>query len=110
MLAPSQPNLAIPYLEASLHADKTRSAAQAFLAIAFEKLGRDEEARRRLEAAHALAPAWGQLLPMLAAIFKRLGDHRQAEAWMEKHREQQIRTQILARRLSESSTTSTVSG
>jgi tetratricopeptide (TPR) repeat protein len=102
-LLKSQPEQAIPLLEVALQDDKTRAAANVLLAQVYGKRGSLGQALQYLEKARAMAPAWGQLLPMLADIHGQLGNQHQSQTLLKEHRERQLRTELLARRLTSES-------
>lgn len=65
---------AVPYLEAALADDKTRTAAHARLARVDSTRGEIEAAIEHLEAAHRAAEAWSELLEPLITLHRARGD------------------------------------
>jgi tetratricopeptide (TPR) repeat protein len=76
---------AVPLLRKGLEDDKTRTAARLLLAQIDLTQGLLEEARQHLEQASAIAPAWGQLLDLLASVYQRLGNTAQAQLFRDRH-------------------------
>ncbi|HEX9391211.1 MAG TPA: hypothetical protein VF928_07870 [Usitatibacteraceae bacterium] len=98
-LAGGDAKMAIPYLEAALDDDESRVTAHVYLAQALASLGKIQEAKKHLQAAHKLSPAWVELSGMLASAEKATGDTCQAEALLARHHDMRQRTQQLFRRL-----------
>ncbi len=101
LLLQSRPEQAVPFLEAAIHDDTTRAAAHVFLAHFYGKREAPSQALEHLETAHAITPAWGQLLPALAGIHKQLGNQKQYQTFLEEHQDRQLQTELLARQLSD---------
>ena len=97
----SHPEQALQFLKAALSDDKTRAATHVFMAQVRGMNGLLRQALEHLEKAHAMTPAWEQLLPMLADIHLQLGNQQQSQVFLDKYRDQQMRMELLARRLSD---------
>ena len=94
-----QPMPAIAFLHQALADDKTRTAAHLLLARIDTARGLLEQARQHLELASEVAPAWGQLLDMLAFVHQHLGNTEQAQALRERSEQQRRQGDLLAGQL-----------
>jgi tetratricopeptide (TPR) repeat protein len=88
------------YLRAALMDDKSRTGAHLALAQLEGRNGLLEEARQHLERAWRAAPAWPQLLDLLAQVHARLGNQPQATGYRRRLDEQRTMAQQLLERLS----------
>lgn len=89
---------AIGYFQAALQEDKSRTLAQLHLAEIHRASGRLEFALESADAAHRAAPAWGEVIVLLADIQRRLGHLSRSRHLAALHhaQEQQLERLILA--------------
>ncbi len=81
-----EPEKAVPYLEAALHADPKMQAADASLGLALSRLGKNAEAIPHLEKANGL-DADGSLHYQLARAYQSAGDSAKAQSTMQQYQE-----------------------
>jgi tetratricopeptide (TPR) repeat protein len=98
LLQTRQFEAATPFLREALRDDKTRAAAHLFLAQTYGEQGLLGEALHHLDAAHDLAPAWGQILALLAAVHRQLGNQQQSQALQQQYQRQQLALTRLVQR------------
>jgi tetratricopeptide (TPR) repeat protein len=87
------------YLRVAMLDDKSRTGAHLALAQMEGRKGLFEEARQHLERAWRAAPAWPQLLDLLAQVHACLGNQRQAEEYRGRLNEQRVMAQQMLGRL-----------
>lgn len=95
-----QANSAIALLHTALQDDKTRTVAHLFLAQIDAARGLLEQSRQHLDQAIEAAPAWRQLIDLLASVHQQLGNAEQAQALRERSEQQRRQAEALARQLS----------
>jgi len=88
---------ALAYLRIAREDDKSRTVASLYLAQICRAAGRLEEALEHAVQAHRAAPAWGEVMQLLADIHARLGDTASAEAISGQLASQQRQLQALSR-------------
>ena len=87
------------YLRVALQDDKPRTGAHLLLSRIQGARGSMDEARSHLERASEAAPAWPELLDLLAQLHARLGNDAQAQDYRRQRDGQRMQAQRLVRQL-----------
>lgn len=99
LVASGQEMPAIAFLQTALEDDKSMTAAHVLLAQIDMTRGMFEQSRQHLEKASETAPAWRQLMDLLAFVHRRLGNSERARELREKSDQLQRQSERLARQL-----------
>ena len=99
LLGESPPSRAVPFLEAALQDDKTRTAAHVYLGQFHGRQGSVKLAIEHLETAVDMAPAWIRIRYILAKLLQRNGVGQRSQALLEECQLQMKNASALVGRL-----------
>ena len=99
LLQSSSAGRAIPFLEAALQDDKTRTSAHVHLGQFYERQGSAKLAIEHLETAVDMAPAWIRIRYLLATLLQGDGRRQRSQVLFEQCKTEMENASALARRL-----------
>lgn len=100
LLQSQQAEQAIPFLKEALRDDSIRVSANVLLGQFYSEQGLSDKAILYLQEAHEMAPAWGEILKVLAQIHHQLGNQQQSQTLLKQYQYQQKKIELLAKQFS----------